>query len=905
MAAAEVSLLSFNRGLINPLALARSDYKRTALSAEVQTNWIPRTLGSMTLRPGWGYTGATRGNDQCIQIPFVFSATDTARIELTDQTMRVWVADELVTRAAVSTAVSNGTFDSDLTGWTDEDGSSATSAWATGGYLSLTGSGSAAAKRRQQVTVATGDGNVRHALEITVTRGPVKLRVGSTAGDDDYIAETALDTGLHSLAFTPAGEFWIDVFAYNQYAALVSSITVAASGTLEMATPWALSDLAGLRWDQSGDILFLACPGFQQRKIERRASDSWSLVLYRSDDGPFMIQNTGPVTIAPDATTGDTTLTASEPLFKSGHVGGLFKLVQTGQSATASATGDDQWTTPSIKVTGQKTERDLAIIVSGTFSATVTLQYSVGVEGDWTDAIDGSFTTFTSKTFNDALDNQIIFYRLGIKSGDYTSGTADLTLSYASGSQTGIARITAFSTSTSVSAQVLSAFGNTGASNEWSEGYWSDFRGYPSSVAFAEGRLWWAGKDRVWGSVSDDFYSFDDATVGDSGPISRSIGSGPVDTIHWLISLERIIMGADGAVHSCRSSSLDEPLTPTNFNIKPISRHGAQGIAATVLDTSGVFVQRGGVRVFEIAFDTTSYTYNYAAKELSQLVASEEDSPIIKIVAQHEPEKRLHCIREDGTVGLMIYDPNEEVVCWVDIETDGFVEDAVVLPAGIEDAVYYTVRRTIGGSTVRYHEKWASETNCRGYPDAAIMDAYVTWQGSASTTITGLSALNGASVKVWGWNTASPFTNSIGETVGRYMGVFTVSSNEVTGLPAEVTNAIVGLDYTAQFKSSKLAASIQQAQTLCQKKRVVQLGVIARWLHASGLSYGPDFDHLDAMPQIEGWVEVDANEMRTAYDAQMFAFPGEWDTDSRICLQAEAGKPVTLLAALAKVDTEA
>jgi hypothetical protein len=47
------ALLAFNRGLQSRLGLARIDLERTALAAEVQTNWMPRSLGSMMLRPGW------------------------------------------------------------------------------------------------------------------------------------------------------------------------------------------------------------------------------------------------------------------------------------------------------------------------------------------------------------------------------------------------------------------------------------------------------------------------------------------------------------------------------------------------------------------------------------------------------------------------------------------------------------------------------------------------------------------------------------------------------------------------------------------------------------------------------------------------------------------------------------
>ena len=89
---------------------------------------------------------------------------------------------------------------------------------------------------------------------------------------------------------------------------------------------------------------------------------------------------------------------------------------------------------------------------------------------------------------------------------------------------TGIAKVTAITDASNVTAVVVKAFGGTDASADWAEGEWSDERGWPTSVSFYEGRLFWAGKDKIIGSVSDSFYSFDATTEGDSGPINRSIG---------------------------------------------------------------------------------------------------------------------------------------------------------------------------------------------------------------------------------------------------------------------------------------------------------------------------------------------------------------------------------------------
>src|SRR6185503_12028222 len=103
MARATDSVYSLNRGVVSKLGLARMDVKRLALAAQQQTNWLPKTVGPMFLRPGWGYLGSTLGNAPARMLKFIFATDDTALLEFTDITMRVWENDAPLTRPAVST----------------------------------------------------------------------------------------------------------------------------------------------------------------------------------------------------------------------------------------------------------------------------------------------------------------------------------------------------------------------------------------------------------------------------------------------------------------------------------------------------------------------------------------------------------------------------------------------------------------------------------------------------------------------------------------------------------------------------------------------------------------------------------------------------------------------------------
>lgn len=900
--------LAFNRGLISRLGLARADINRLAFAAEVHTNWMPRVLGSMSIRPGFGYLGSTYSDAAARFLPFVFSITDKALVELTALKIRVWVNNTPIVRAAVSSQVTNTDFTADVTGWTDADEGGGTSSWVTdggaGGYMQLVGSGSAFAIRRQQVTVISADQNVEHALRIVIARGPVILRVGSASGDDSYINETTLETGMHSLAFTPSGSFWVEFKSRLQRVVWVDHCSVEAAGVVDVTAPWAAADLGSVRADQSGDILYVACAkavaGYQQYQIQRRATNSWSVVIYQTDDGPFRSQNVTTTTIGSSGLTGNVTLTASKPLFRSGHAGAIFAITSVGQTVTATITAEDNFTDP-ILISGAGNARIFSLTQSGVAAtgSTVTLQRSLTSSlGPWEDVTFG--TGDGSQAFDDGLDNVLAWYRFGVKAGDYVAGTIVCTLNASAGSITGVVRITGFTSSTSVTAEVLTTLGGTAATEDWAEGEWSDFRGWPTSVVIHEGRLWWAGRDGVWGSVSDAFYSFSFATVGDSGPISRTIGSGPVDTINWILPLQRLLLGGQGAEFSCRSSSLDEPLSPTNFNIKRASTQGSAPVPAVRADSRGIYVQRGGTKVYELSLDNGD-SYDYGSSDLSALIPEIGSPGIVRMDIQRQPDTRVHCVRSDGTAAVMVFDKIESVVCWLEIETDGLIEDVVVLPGGLgeaEDIVFYVVNRTINGSTKRFLEKWALESECLGSTLCKLADSYVGYTGVATQTVTA-AHLAGEEVVIWADGV------DVGTNADRTL-IYTLNGSGQATLPTAVTNYVVGKRYVAQWKSAKLIELANQPGLHAVANQSIKaLGLLLADVHAKGLRFGPDFVTMDDMPMIENGAPVDPDAIREDYAESPMSFPGEISEDSRICLEARAPRPCTVLAAIAMVDAHA
>lgn len=897
MGSQNVPLFAFNRGLVSKYALARVDLSHLRLAAETMTNWMPTVLGPMMLRPGLQYVGQVNDDLATKLIPFVFSTTDTAILEFTNNAMRVWNVsgdtETLVTRASVSTTVTNGDFTS-ATGWTETETGSGADVAINSGKLTMESpaiGGLAQAKR--SVTVSGGDQGTEHAFRIVVDRGPVVFRCGSTDGDDDVVAETTLDTGTHSLAFTPSvGTIYIQLETRTAQQKIVDSITVEGSGVLELPTSFETADLDYLRHTQSGDVVFIACDGQQPRRIERRSSTSWSFVLYKPDTGPFAGANGSDITLTPSALTGNVTLTASRSIFAQGDVGSLIRLFSSGQTQTASLAAENTFS-GAIRVSGVDAARYFNITRSGTWSGTLTLQRSFeSATSGFQDTTTTYTTNGTKSSFDDGLDNSIAWYRIGFKTGDYTSGTADVSLTYTGGGAAGVGRITAYSSGTQVSVEVLTAFSSNSATAIWNFADWSDVVGWPSSVGFFDGRLFWAGRDKVWGSVSDDYSNFDPDYEGDAAPINRSVGFGPVDTINWLLPLNRLVVGRQGAETSIRSGSFDEPLTPTNFTLKDCSTQGSAAIQAVRVDTHGVFVQRSLRRVYELSFDINAQ--DYGATDLTRLNPELGGDGFADMTVRRQPDTELHFSRADGRAPILLHDRDDEVSAWWLIETDGEVEGMMTLPSTIEDRVYYVVKRTINGSTVRYIEKLARRDQCRGLPEARCADSHIIYDGSSTTSITGLDHLEGETVVVWGWDDA--------DTAGKDLDTYTVSSGAIT-LNEAVENACIGLAYTADFKSAKLAYAAQGGTALVQRKKVNRIGLIMSDTHYQGLSYGQSFDNLDALPLMEDGATQSADTVHSDYDAPMTAFPGEWDTDARLCLRAVAPKPCTVLAAVIDVQT--
>ena len=363
-----------------------------------------------------------------------------------------------------------------------------------------------------------------------------------------------------------------------------------------------------------------------------------------------------------------------------------------------------------------------------------------------------------------------------------------------------------------------------------------------------------------------------------------------------MLPLQRLVIGTNGLEVSVKSSSFDEPLTPTNLSLKSASSIGSAPVDAVKIDGKGVFVGRTGKALYELIY--SSDANDYVAFELTRLCASFYGSGVIQLAVSRRPDTRVWAVLNDGTMMCMVYEPLQQVVAFVPIVTDGVVESAVVSAGPDQDQLYVIVKRTIDGDDVRYIEKMATDDEVKPGDVAFVMDSFVTGtNGPASATISGLDHLIGEQVKVWA--DGAPVTEVVSGFTGPKL--YTVNGSGQITLSSAVTNYSVGLPYEGTFKSSRLAYGAAGGTAMLQKKRVNQIGLVMSSYVRSGIRHGKDFDNM--MPlneQIERQTPANVNN-GVVQEEDSITFDGEWNTDSRICLTTHW--PANFMGLVFDVDT--
>jgi hypothetical protein len=322
-----------------------------------------------------------------------------------------------------------------------------------------------------------------------------------------------------------------------------------------------------------------------------------------------------------------------------------------------------------------------------------------------------------------------------------------------------LARITAFTSATQVTARVLRDFPNTNAipAADWSlrEPVISATRGWPSCGVFYAGRLYMGGlKSRpatVLGSRVGDFFNFDPGRALDDDSIDVTIDTDQVNAIRFLAATRQLHAFTSGGEHVLAGDS-DGVITPASARWIEQTRRGAvANVPVVEVDGALLFVQRGGKAVRQHLYDEVQGAYgNIVLSRLSEHLIRQPVDMAVRKGATRDAADHVLVVNNDGTVAVLLTERSQETVAWTLWETDGVVRQVAALDDG---AVYFGVTRD-GAYRV---ERW---------DDDLLVDAGVrVTTGMPLTTVTGLAHLNGLTVAIVADGSVQPSATVTGGTV--------------------------------------------------------------------------------------------------------------------------------------------
>ncbi|MHB8414001.1 MAG: phage tail protein [Acidiferrobacteraceae bacterium] len=479
-------------------------------------------------------------------------------------------------------------------------------------------------------------------------------------------------------------------------------------------------------WAQDDDILYLTNGVGGIRVLTRLGNIDWTLTAISADAGPFLnINTTSSLTLTPSGTDG-TTLTASAALFASTDVGRSILLVDSADSWNGTV-GCYKWAV-------------IATYVSAT-EVTVTQWYTT--------------------------------------SANVTDTTTMLM---------------------------------TTAQSQFALGMWSNTTGYPAVLAIHQDRLIAAGgacgPTTLVGSVVGNFTTFaatdPDGTVNPDNAFVLPINAGRADAVIWMISSHFLVVGTNGQEYAVTSQG--PALSPTDAQATvQTTLGGVSSMMPVQLSYRIMMMQRGGLNLQEWAY--AYFVQGYMATWQNQMSSHITYPSIIWLDAVKTPSLRLYMLRSDGQL-VVATDSHEAKGGFASapggmlgftryVAGGGYdgghavIENICVVPTSGYDQTWLCVRRTVNGVTVRHIEFLTGDFNTNPaatMANAIFVDAAQSYSGVATTTLTGLSYLQGQSVV--GWDA----TNNVAISG-------TVSATGTLTLPQATKACVVGLAYTGTVKT--------------------------------------------------------------------------------------------------------
>lgn len=200
----------------------------------------------------------------------------------------------------------------------------------------------------------------------------------------------------------------------------------------------------------------------------------------------------------------------------------------------------------------------------------------------------------------------------------------------------------------------------------WRKGAFSASRGYPRTVTFHDQRLWFAGTEtqpmRIWGSQTDDFYTFLTGTLDTSG-IDVTLAATQANDIQWITSFKRtMVIGTTGEEWTMDSGDQDNALTPSSLRLRRWSRYGSSKHQPIIAGDGLLWLTRDNrLREFAYVFEKDGYS----APDMTLLAEHMTSrSDVVGISYSQAPDPIVWFVHADGTWSGFTYDRENNVTAW-------------------------------------------------------------------------------------------------------------------------------------------------------------------------------------------------------------------------------------------------
>jgi hypothetical protein len=460
----------------------------------------------------------------------------------------------------------------------------------------------------------------------------------------------------------------------------------------------------------------------------------------------------------------------------------------------------------------------------------------------------------------------------------------------------GLAKITARTSTTVVVCTITKAFANTDAKTDWKLGAFSDTTGHPSSVSFFEQRLVFAGTtaepQTLYFSKSGDYENMTAGTDADDAMI-YTIASNQVNAIRYLKAQRTLIVGTTGGEFTVSADGTDAAITPTNITIKKQSSYGSANVDAQPAGNSILFLQKAKRKIRELTYNFD--VDGYVAADLTILNDIVTKTGINEMAYQQEPDSILWCVRDDGVLSGLTYQRSENVTAWHRHvfggsfgSGDAVCESVASISGNLtEDELWVIVKRTVNGATKRYVECFSEfdfdETTAT---DFRFVDSHLTYDGSATTTLTGLSHLEGQTVSIL----------ADGATHADKV----VSSGSIS-LDRSTSKAVVGLSYDSVLQTMRIEGGAAEGTSQGKTKRISK--VTLRLFETVGAKVGPSLTNLETVPFRTSSDPMDTPVSTLIAGDKEIEFRDDYNTDGFIFIKQDQPLPLSVLAIYPTVVT--